>query len=144
MSLVKQPLSCGFLIVRGQPIDSFLLLRHPRRWDLPKGHVDDGETELECALRELLEETGIPKELVEVDPDFLFENRYLVNQKRYGGKGLVEKKLLVYLGRLLGPVDIVLTEHNGYEWFAWNPPHKIQNLTIDPLLASVDRHLHGG
>lgn len=144
MSRVKQPLSCGFLIVRGQPIDSFLLLRHPRRWDLPKGHVDEGETELECALRELLEETGIPKELVEVDPDFLFENRYLVNQKRYGGKGLVEKKLLVYLGRLLGPVDIVLTEHNGYEWFAWNPPHKIQNLTIDPLLASVDRHLHGG
>ena len=144
MSRVKQPISCGFLIVRGQPIDSFLLLRHPRRWDLPKGHVDEGETDLDCALRELHEETGISKDLIEVDREFIFENRYMVNQKRYGGKGLVEKKLLVFLGRLVGDVDIVLTEHDSYEWFAWNPPHKIQNLTIDPLLASVDRHLHGG
>ncbi|MFN9976001.1 MAG: NUDIX domain-containing protein, partial [Phycisphaerae bacterium] len=50
---MKQPLSCGFLIVKGDPIDSFLLMRHPKRWDLPKGHVDPGETEMECALREL-------------------------------------------------------------------------------------------
>ena len=50
---MRQPLSCGFLILRGQPIDSFLLMKHPRRWDLPKGHLDEGETELQCALREL-------------------------------------------------------------------------------------------
>jgi 8-oxo-dGTP pyrophosphatase MutT (NUDIX family) len=56
---VRQPLSCGFLILRGQPVDSFLLMKHPRRWDLPKGHLDEGETELQCALRELQEETGI-------------------------------------------------------------------------------------
>lgn len=29
------------------------------RWDLPKGRVDDGETHLECAIRETLEETGL-------------------------------------------------------------------------------------
>lgn len=29
------------------------------RWDLPKGRVDPGETHLECAIRETLEETGI-------------------------------------------------------------------------------------
>ena len=43
-----------------------LLLRHSSvssrgggHWDFPKGHIDDGETEIQTALRELEEETGI-------------------------------------------------------------------------------------
>ena len=136
-----QPLSCGFLIVRGNPIDSFLLMKHPRRWDLPKGHVDAGETELQCALRELYEETGIAAEDIEIDPTFSYENRYMVNQKRYGGKGFVEKKLLVYLAWLKKPVRIKVTEHDGYRWFDWSPPHRIQDLTIDSLLETLERHL---
>jgi 8-oxo-dGTP pyrophosphatase MutT (NUDIX family) len=138
---MTQPISCGFLIVRGNPIDSFLLMKHPRRWDLPKGHVDEGETELQCALRELREETGIAAEDIEIDPTFSYENRYMVNQKRYGGKGMVEKKLLVYLARLKNPVKITVTEHDGYRWFNWNPPHRIQDLTIDSLLETLERHL---
>ena len=136
-----QPLSCGFLIVRGQPIDSFLLMKHPHRWDLPKGHVDEGETELQCALRELEEETGIAAADIEIDPVFCFAHSYPVSQKRYGGRGLIEKKLLIYLGRVIRPVDIILTEHNGYEWFPWNPPHNIQEMTINPLLRQLSLHL---
>lgn len=30
-----------------------------RRWDLPKGHVDPGENDGECAVREVAEETGV-------------------------------------------------------------------------------------
>lgn len=38
-------------------------------WSLPKGHVEDGETDIEAALREIKEETGIDKEdLVLVRP----------------------------------------------------------------------------
>jgi 8-oxo-dGTP pyrophosphatase MutT (NUDIX family) len=29
------------------------------KWSFPKGHIDAGETYLECAIREILEETGI-------------------------------------------------------------------------------------
>lgn len=141
---MKTPLSCGFLIVRGEPVDSFLLMKHPARWDLPKGHVDPGETELECALRELQEETGIGREHISVDPHFVFENRYLVNGKRYGGSGTVEKTLKIFLARLTSPVKIVVTEHDGYRWFTWQPPHEIQNLTIDPLLTAVQEHLFPG
>lgn len=36
-----------------------LLIRRNGRWDLPKGKVESGETLLQAALRETLEETGI-------------------------------------------------------------------------------------
>ena len=39
-----------------------ILLIHRRgKWDLPKGKLDKGETIEECALREVIEETGLKK-----------------------------------------------------------------------------------
>mgnify|MGYP003392721589 CR=1 FL=1 len=55
---MKEVKSCGVFVMRREPELSFLLLRHASRWDLPKGHVDAGESDRECALRELREETG--------------------------------------------------------------------------------------
>lgn len=36
-----------------------LMIELRRRWDLPKGHIDEGEDSLTAALREVEEETGI-------------------------------------------------------------------------------------
>lgn len=131
--------SCGFLIIRGDPIREFLLMRHADRWDLPKGHVDDGETEMECALRELEEETGIAADQIETIPEFRFTTNYPVRNKRDGR--LIDKTLVVFLACLKGDVEINATEHRGYQWFPWQPPHRIQPRTIDPLLAAVETFL---
>lgn len=142
---MKQPRSCGFLIVKGDPIESFLLMKHPSRWDLPKGHVDPGETDMQCALRELEEETGIAAADVDVDPQFRYETRYMVKARRYtDSDGEVEKTMLIYLGRLIRDVSIEVTEHGDFQWFDWNPPHQIQERAIDPLLSAVASHVAGG
>ena len=139
---MKEPRSCGFLIVKGNPIQSFLLMKHADRWDLPKGHVDPGETDLQCALRELSEETGIESNDIEIDPDFVFESRYFVKAKRYGkGEGEVEKTLLIYKATLVRDVQLKPTEHLWFEWFNWEPTHKIQDKAIDPLLAHLEAYL---
>ncbi|MDE5637441.1 MAG: NUDIX domain-containing protein, partial [Alistipes sp.] len=39
-----------------------LMIRRNDRWDLPKGHVESGETPAGCAVREVAEETGIVAE----------------------------------------------------------------------------------
>ena len=39
-----------------------LMIYRNNRWDLPKGHLETGETTAECALREVAEETGIKAE----------------------------------------------------------------------------------
>lgn len=131
--------SCGVLIVRGDPIQSFLLMIHPTRYDLPKGHVDKGESEIECALRELEEETGIQPGDIRLVADFRYTQTYRVSLKRYGFEPRT-KILVMFMAQLLKDVPIRLTEHVGYEWRDWNPPHRIQAQTIDPLLASVAAH----
>ena len=131
--------ACGVLVLRGEPVDSFLLMKHRDRWDLPKGHLDEGETDIACALRELQEETGIAATDIDVEPDFCFTTVYDVQSKRFGEA--CRKTLVIYLARLLREVPIVPSEHAGYQWFTWSPPHHIQAQTIDPLLAAVERHL---
>lgn len=37
----------------------WLMIRRGGRWDLPKGHLEEGETLPECAAREICEETGV-------------------------------------------------------------------------------------
>ena len=132
--------ACGVLVFRGAPVESFLLMRHPRRLDLPKGHLDPGETETQCALRELEEETGIRAADIELDQDFRFTLGYEVDGRRYGLGARVPKTLVIFLGRLLRDVPIQCTEHDGYQWVPWNPPHRIQTQTIDPLLAAVEAY----
>ena len=131
--------SCGVIVFRREPL-SFLLMRHPTRWDLPKGHTEPGETDRQCALRELEEETGIAADDLELDRNFCFEHHYAVRDRRHPGQ-ICDKTLLIYLGWLQRDVEIVPTEHVGYEWFSWNPPHRIQSTTIDPLLAEVAEYL---
>ena len=99
-AIPKQLISAGFLILQGRPnVESFLLMRHPRRWDLPKGHLDPGETILECAYRELEEETGIAADQVEHLADFRFETSYEVRYKKFGNAPL-PKTTVIFLGRL--------------------------------------------
>ncbi len=62
-------LSCGVLVLDGQ---DELLLCHvtgTARWDIPKGGGDAGESEIDTAIRETAEETGLrfePDELLDL------------------------------------------------------------------------------
>lgn len=57
--MAKHGVSCGTLVLN--PRRELLLchVTNTRKWDIPKGMRDPGETELEAAMRELHEETGL-------------------------------------------------------------------------------------
>lgn len=65
----KLELSCGALVCRGKPGSrEYLTVKHNAgHWAFPKGHIERGETERQCAVREIREETGI---LTEIRSDF--------------------------------------------------------------------------
>jgi len=54
--------SGGVVARRTQGTVYILLIRDPYdKWGLPKGHVENGESSLEAALREVREETGLTR-----------------------------------------------------------------------------------
>jgi 8-oxo-dGTP pyrophosphatase MutT (NUDIX family) len=131
--------SCGVIVMRTKPQLSFLLMQHPDRYDLPKGHIEAGETEWDCALRELYEETGIEASNLHLDEAFRFTITYQTRYKRFAGE-TIEKTLIIFLGWLQQEVNIKLTEHDSYSWVEWNPPHAIQQKNIDPLLEQLEQY----
>ena len=74
---VRWEKSCGAVIAGdfgGE--EKILLIRHRNggHWAFPKGHVEGNETEVETALREIREETGLTE--VEIDTGFRMVNTF--------------------------------------------------------------------
>ncbi len=62
--------SCGAVVYRKHHGNlEILLIKHINsgHWSFPKGHMEDGESETETAMREIMEETGVD---VILDPTF--------------------------------------------------------------------------
>lgn len=64
--VVREATAGGIVFRRGKKGEvEFLMIQDPKgRWSIPKGHIEEGETAQETAIREIGEETG----LHEVEP----------------------------------------------------------------------------
>jgi len=101
----------------GQRIDSTL-----EAWQMPQGGLDKGEKPLEGAYRELEEETGIGRDLVEIVTQAKEELTYdlpddLVG-KMWKGKWRGQRQTW-YLARFLGEDEDVNIETPDPEFRAW-------------------------
>ena len=106
--------SCGVVLFNS---DKVLLLRHSSissrgggHWDFPKGHIDDGETEIQTALRELEEETGIAH--VNVIDGF----RDTITYTFSGGQEQIGKEVVFFLATTKESKVTLSHEHIDYSW----------------------------
>lgn len=56
---LKKIIAAGGLVLNEQK--EILMIFRRGKWDLPKGKLDEGETIEACAVREVMEETGLTK-----------------------------------------------------------------------------------
>jgi 8-oxo-dGTP pyrophosphatase MutT (NUDIX family) len=106
-------LSAGFVIFRKRNGErKFLLIRSSEHsyWGFPKGVIDKGENELNAALRELKEETGIVN--VRILEGFKTTNKYFYVRD----KQRIFKTVTYFLAEALSD-DVQLSyEHSEYTW----------------------------
>ena len=59
----KKIIAAGGLVINEN--DELLMIFRRGKWDLPKGKLDKGESIADCALREVMEETGLQQVKIE-------------------------------------------------------------------------------
>ena len=92
---MRREKSCGAIVYRNDRDQIELLLikhRFGGHWSFPKGHVESGETEVQTALREVKEETGLSIQLEEGFRECV----------EYFPKPYIKKQVVYFLGRSLG------------------------------------------
>ena len=101
--------SCGVLpyrMVDGQ--QEFLLVfeTYSKCWSLPKGHIEVGETDVQTALRELYEETGLTAKL---DTTRIASIEYPISN-------FARKQVTFYLGEVTGVPKVREGEIDKFKW----------------------------
>ena len=106
--------SAGAIIYRssGNGLLFLLLLKENNEYDIPKGHIEKGESAEEAAIREIKEESGLDVRLM---PYFSRSTRYFF----YKGKEKIAKSLRVFIAKAETEKMRISYEHKGYEWCSY-------------------------
>lgn len=127
--------SCGALVFRRfHGNTELLLIKHANggHWSFPKGHVEEGETEEETALREIKEETGID---VIIDPSF----REVIS---YSPKKDTQKDVIYFIARAQN-YDYTPQEEEiaQIKWVEINRAHTVLTYDNDKQLVNKAKQI---
>lgn len=90
MNNLKREKACGCIIIEADKV--LLIQQKEGHWDFPKGHVEDGETEIETAIREVKEETNLD---VEIDENKRYTIEYFTDKGAY-------KQVVLFIAKKIG------------------------------------------
>lgn len=115
--VVREPTAGGIVFRRNKKGDvEILLIQDAKdRWTIPKGHIEEGETAQETAIREIGEEAGI----VESEA-ICWLGKIHFRYRRVST--LVLMTTQIYLVKALGDTDNIKKEEwmNGIKWFKFH------------------------
>ena len=88
---IKKEKSCGCVIIENNKV-LLILQQNDAYWGFPKGHVENGETEIETAKREVKEEVGLD---VKIDESKRYVTNYIVRNE-------IDKTSVFYMATPIG------------------------------------------
>lgn len=115
--IVREPTSGGIIFRHNSngELEILLIQDAKDRWTIPKGHIEPGETAVQCAKREIGEEAGL------YDVEMLGWLGKIHFRYRRIDK-LVLMTTQIYLVKALGDTNAIKKEEwmNGIKWFSFN------------------------
>jgi len=127
-----EPRKAGVVVLRPHGGEwRCLLLRAYRNWGFPKGEIDPGESALDAAAREVLEETSVG------DLDFCWGETFIDTAPRTGHK-IARYYIAVSPGaRVFLPVSAELgrPEHHEFRWVGLAAAKTLLAPALQPVIA---------
>ncbi len=87
MKLRKEK-SCGCISIKNRKV-LLVYEKNTNFWGFPKGHMEEGESEIQTALREVKEEVGLE---VDIDKEKRYELNYIIRDE-------IDKTTVLYIAR---------------------------------------------
>ena len=131
--MIAREYSAGAFVYmrRGGEIIFLLLEKNNGEYDLPKGHIEKGESAEQAAIREIKEETGIEAVL---DRFFLMSTEYFF----FNGRKRIAKSVKFFLCEVHSDRVSISKEHKGYAWCDYETAmKKLKYKNLKALLATV-------
>lgn len=135
---MKREYSAGLILYRLENNQRLYLLLHYQsgHWDFVKGHIEQGESKEQAALRELQEETGITQ--VELDKEF--EDSFSYFFKSPQGE-LIHKTVYFLIGKTDQKEITLSHEHIGFAWLPFKEAfNQLTYKNARELLKKADEH----
>jgi len=115
----------------------YLLLNNGGRLDFPKGQIESGETELQAAIRETKEETGLDTKFLD---GFVQNVSYFYS--RPGGVR-VHKVVTFFIAESKSSEVRISKEHQGYVWLPFDQAlRRASYASTRSLLIRVNKFLN--
>jgi len=120
MEVLRKEKACGCVVIENEKV---LLIKQTKgHWGLPKGHVEEGETEHETAIREVKEETNYDVEIVN---EKRFVERYIIDNK-------IDKEVVYFIAKKIGgSAEKQEAEVTDIKWCSFD--EAIETVTFDNL-----------
>lgn len=120
MEVLRKEKACGCVVIENEKV---LLIKQTKgHWGLPKGHVEEGETEHETAIREVKEETNYDVEIVN---EKRFVERYIIDNK-------IDKEVVYFIAKKTGgSPEKQEAEVTDIKWCSFD--EAIETVTFDNL-----------
>ncbi len=124
----KKETSCGCVIFDKKTHSKVLIVYEKNRnfWGFPKGHIEEGETEQQTALREVKEEVGIDVKIL--DDQCRYKTNDIIKDKQ------IDKTSIFYIGEPLEENEKVVNQEAEIEDSKWVPVEEaVDIITFDDM-----------
>ena len=137
MQIIREKSAGAVVFYNGENGPEYLLLLYEAgHWDFPKGGIEEGETEITAAIREIKEETGLTD--IEIIHGFRKEIHYNFRKN----KNLVKKTVVFYLAKTNTKNVTLSFEHKDFIWLPYEAAYnKLTFKTAKETLEMAHRFL---
>lgn len=120
---------CGCIIIKENNV--LLIKQNEGHWGFPKGHVEENETEIETAIREVKEETNLD---VEVDSNKRYTTEYVTNAGKL-------KQVVFFIAKCIGgEIKAQECEVSEIRWVGFEKAIKL--ITYDNTRALFEKAIN--